>query len=174
MGHHYSCLQQGHRLANHLKVITIFFYSRFFVVILGDDYTKKQLQDRTRNIHYKRKKRRKMLKGVQQPQIEEADNYFDDDNNAPDVFMNNDEDAEEIEDKKSDVVQATSVSQSEYESQRIKAEKAREAAEIMYAKAEEARMKRIELETRVQEARLKRENLLAEIASIDAQHRRLN
>ena len=52
----------------------------------------------------------------------------------------------------------------DFEIQRLRAEKARENAEIMTEKAEEAKKKRIELELEVLEIQKQREQVLLEVA----------
>lgn len=64
------------------------------------------------------------------------------------------------------ILNKTSKNNSDFQVQKLKAEKAREKAEFMTFKAEQAKKKRIELEVKVLETQLERENILKEVAEL--------
>ena len=64
------------------------------------------------------------------------------------------------------IKKATSTDKSDFQIQKLKAEKAREKAELMTFQMEQAKKKRIELEVRVLEVQLERENILKEVAEL--------
>ena len=64
------------------------------------------------------------------------------------------------------IINKISTDTSDFQVQKLKAEKAREKAELMTFQVEQTKKKRIELEVRVLEVQLERENILKEVAEL--------
>jgi len=64
------------------------------------------------------------------------------------------------------IINKISTDTSDFQVQKLKAEKAREKAELMAFQVEQTKKKRIELEVRVLEVQLERENILKEVAEL--------